>query len=91
MRAILQIDASLIKALDTVVLDINYIDVVTIELLEISILQTWPLDAPVVWHLMRNKDIFRAFVGNACTLFLDPEIVDRLIRLLVEQVVLVVT
>jgi hypothetical protein len=91
MRAIFKIDTSFVKAFNAVVLDVDHIDIRAIELLEVSVLQARPLDTPVVWHLLWNKNVSLPFIFDPDFLLLDPEVVDGLISFLAEQVVLVVT
>ena len=90
VRAILQIDARFIEADDAIVLDVNDIDVGSVELLKVCILQTRSLDAPVVRHCERCKYILLLRVIETRSLLFGPEIVCLLVGLLVKQVVLVV-
>ena len=77
--AILQIDACFVEAGDGIVLDVDHIDIVSIELLQVGILEARSLDAPVVWHFEWCKDVFLLRIIDSCSLLFRPEVVCRLI------------
>ena len=91
MRAIFEVDARLVKAGDGVLLDVNDVDVVSVELLEVGILEAWTFDAPIVGHVKWCKDVLLLGIVDASSLFLCPEVVSGMVCLLVEEVVSVVT
>ena len=91
MGTIFEIDARLVKAGDGVLLDINDVDIGSVELFEVGILEARSFDAPIVRHVKRCEDVLLLGVVNASSLFLGPEVVGRLVGLLVEEVVSVVT
>jgi hypothetical protein len=90
VSAIFKLNASFIEGDDGVVLDIDDVDVVAVELLEVSVFQTWALHTPRMGRLQRGEDI--AFLGviHSSALLLGPEIVDFAVGFGVVQVVLVV-
>lgn len=90
VRAVLQVDARFIEIGDGVVLNVNDVDVISIELLEVRILETRSLDAPEVWFFERCKQVPLPWVVDARSLLLGPEVVCLLVGLRVKQVVLVV-
>ena len=88
--AILQLDAGLIEFDDGVVLDVDNVDIVSIELLEVAMLQTRTFDAPRVrWFQRRQKVPFGRIIDASALLF-GPEIVHRSVGLGIEEIVLVV-
>ena len=91
MRAIFEVDASLVKAGDGILLDVHDVDVVSVELLEVGILEAWTFDAPIVRHVKWCKDVLLLGIVDASSLFLCPEVVSGMVCLLVEEVVSVVT
>ena len=91
MRAIFEIDALLVKADDRVLLDVNDVDIVSVELFEVGILEARSFDAPIMRHVKRCEDVLLLGIVDASSLFLGPEVVGRLIGLLVVEVVSVVT
>lgn len=91
MSTVFKVDSCFIEADDGVVLDIDDIDIGSVELLEVGILETRSLDTPIVRLFVRRQDVFLLRIVDAFSLLLDPEVVHLLIRFLVEQVVLVIS
>jgi hypothetical protein len=90
VRPVRQIDPGLVEADDGVVLDVDHVYVGPVELLEVAVLETGPLDAPVVRHGERRQDVPRLRVTDARSLLLGPEIICLLVGLFVKEVVLIV-
>ena len=86
---VLKRDSSLGELFDWVVLDIYDINSLAVELLVVCVLQTRSLDAKVMRHLVWCKQISLPWVPDAIPRLLGPELVRLLVRLRVEQVVLV--
>jgi len=76
VSAIFKLNASFIEGDDGVVLGIDDVDIVAVELLEVSVFQTWALHTPRMGRLQRGEDI--AFLGviHSSALLLGPEVVD---------------
>ena len=90
VRAVLQVDARFVETDDSIVLDVNDIDVGSIELLKVSILETRSFDAPIVGFLERCKYVLLFWVVEARSLLFSPERICLLVGLRVKQVVFVV-
>ena len=88
--AVRQINAGFVEGDDGVLLDVDDVDVVAVELLEVGVLETGPLDAPVVRLVERGEDVLVLLVVEARALLRGPEGVGLLVGLRVEEVVLVV-
>lgn len=91
MRPVLKRNTRLGKLLDRIVLDINNIHILPVELLVVIILQARSLDAKVMRHVFyrRRKKIPLLRVTDPVACLFRPELVRLLIRLGIEQVVLV--
>jgi len=87
MCPILELDASLVEADDSVVLDIDDVDVGSVELFEIGVFEARPLDAPVMRHLEWCEDVLVSVTVDAGALLLGPEVVGFLVCFFVEEVV----
>lgn len=90
MVSIFQLDTSLSKLSNGVILDVNDIYVRPIELLVVVLLEAWPLDAEEMRRFERRKNIALSRISNAGSLILCPEVVGFTICFCVVEHVLVV-
>lgn len=87
---VLEPDALLGDVGDAVVLDVDDVHVGPVELLVVVLLQARPLDAEEVRHLLGRQDLALARVPDADADVVPPEVVGLLVRLGIEEHVLVV-
>ena len=87
MCTILEEESFLVEASDGIVLDINDINVWTIELFEVRVLEARTFHTPWVWWLLGNEDISLAWILDACCLFLLPKVIHCTVGFGVEEVI----
>jgi len=89
VRAIRQIDTVFIEADDSIVLDVDDVNVGSIKLLKVSILETRSLDTPVVRHVEWCEYVLLLRVIDARSLLFGPEIICLLVSFLIKEIVLI--
>lgn len=88
--AIFQFDTFLSKSHNRVILDINQLNIWTIELLVVCVLKARTLDAKGVWRLQRRQQVSRLRVAYTVSNISCPEIVSFSVGLGVIEVVFVI-
>lgn len=91
LRAILKFDAGLIEFGDWIVLDIDNVNIGSVELLEVPILKTWTFYTPRMRRFHGRQDVTVSLVLEPFALLLLPEVVDRTICFGIEKIILVVS
>ena len=90
LGAILQLDTRLIEGVNWIIFDIDQLDTRPIKLFHVSVFQARTLASPGMRWLSGHELLCDLLVVDASSLFLEPEVVDGTVGLLVEEVVLVV-
>ena len=87
LGAVGQFDAGFVEAFDSSALEAHGLDVISVVLLKVRVLQAGAFDTPWVRWLERCQNVSLGGIVDASALLLRPEVVDHTVGLGVEQVV----